>query len=81
MGLLSEVLLLPLAPVRGSLWVLDQVVADAERQYYDPSAIQAQLSALEKQLESGEIDEETFDQREDELLDRLEASRFRQTDT
>ncbi|MGY0490333.1 gas vesicle protein GvpG [Streptomyces sp. WG-D5] len=79
MGLLSEVLLLPLAPVRGSLWVLDQVVADAERQYYDPSAIQAQLRQLEAQLEAGEIDEETFDRTEDELLDRLEASRIRST--
>ncbi|GAA2298832.1 gas vesicle protein GvpG [Streptomyces kunmingensis] len=79
MGLLSEVLLLPLAPVRGSMWVLDQVVAEAENQYYDPSAIQAQLAALEKQLEAGEIDEETFDRLEDELLDRLEASRNRQT--
>lgn len=79
MGLLSEVLLLPLAPIRGSMWVLDQVVADAERQYYDPSAIQAQLAALEQQLEAGEIDEETFDRQEDQLLDRLEASRTRQT--
>ncbi|MFJ9038790.1 gas vesicle protein GvpG [Streptomyces sp. NPDC102406] len=79
MGLLSEVLLLPLAPVRGSMWVLDQVVAEAESQFYDPSAIQAQLAALEKQLEEGAIDEETFDRMEDELLDRLEASRNRQT--
>jgi chorismate mutase len=78
MGLLSEVLLLPLAPVRGSMWVLDQVVAEAENQYYDPSAIQAQLAALEGQLEAGEIDDETFDRLEDELLDRLEASRTRQ---
>ncbi|MEV1021107.1 gas vesicle protein GvpG [Streptomyces sp. NPDC050264] len=79
MGLLSEVLLLPLAPVRGSMWVLDQVVKEAESQYYDPSAIQAQLAALENQLEAGEIDEETFDRMEDELLDRLEASRSRQS--
>ncbi|MDF3299546.1 gas vesicle protein GvpG [Streptomyces tropicalis] len=78
MGLLSEVLLLPLAPVRGSMWVLDQVVAEAERQYYDPSAVQAQLARLEEQLEAGDIDEETFDRLEDELLDRLEASRTRQ---
>ncbi|MEV8318461.1 gas vesicle protein GvpG [Streptomyces sp. NPDC059900] len=79
MGLLSDVLLLPLAPVRGSLWVMEQVVADAERQYYDPSAIKAQLAALEEQLEAGELDEETFDRHEDALLDRLEASRTRQS--
>lgn len=74
MGLLSELVLLPLAPVRGSMWVLDQVVEEAERQYYDPSAIQAALARLEQDLESGVIDEETFDRREDELLDRLEAA-------
>ncbi|MFD5103218.1 gas vesicle protein GvpG [Streptomyces albidochromogenes] len=72
MGLLGELLLLPLAPVRGTSWVLRQVVTEAERQYYDPSAIQRELSALERQLEAGEIDEAEFDRREDELLDRLE---------
>ncbi|MGW0565217.1 gas vesicle protein GvpG [Streptomyces sp. NPDC003016] len=72
MGLLGELLLLPLAPVRGTSWVLRQVVTEAERQYYDPAAIQRELSALERQLEAGEIDEAEFDRREDELLDRLE---------
>ncbi|MBT2397126.1 MULTISPECIES: gas vesicle protein GvpG [unclassified Streptomyces] len=72
MGLLGELLLLPVAPVRGTGWVLRQVVAEAERQYYDPSAIQRELSLLERRLEAGEIDEAEFDRREDELLDRLE---------
>ncbi|MET8576934.1 gas vesicle protein GvpG [Streptomyces sp. NPDC005012] len=74
MGLLSEVLLLPLAPVRGSAWVIRQVMREAERIYYDPATIRAELASLEEQLESGEIDEEEFDRREDELLDRLEAA-------
>ncbi|MFF0740033.1 gas vesicle protein GvpG [Streptomyces sp. NPDC004111] len=72
MGLLGELLLLPLAPVRGTGWVLRQVVAEAEKQYYDPSAIQGELRRLEGLLEAGEIDEAEFDRREDELLDRLE---------
>ncbi|WP_055700511.1 gas vesicle protein GvpG [Streptomyces silaceus] len=71
MGLIGELLLLPLAPARGSLWVLRQVVAEAERQYYDPSAIRRELSLLEERLEAGEIDEAAFERREDELLDRL----------
>ncbi|MCF3119908.1 gas vesicle protein GvpG [Streptomyces arenae] len=71
MGLIGELLLLPLAPARGSLWVLRQVVAEAERQYYDPSAIRRELSALEERLEAGEIDEAEFERCEDELLDRL----------
>ncbi|GAA2460086.1 MULTISPECIES: gas vesicle protein GvpG [Streptomyces] len=72
MGLLGELLLLPAAPLRGTAWVLRQVVAEAERQYYDPAAVQRELSRLNELLEAGEIDEEEFDRREDELLDRLE---------
>ncbi|HET6857402.1 MAG TPA: gas vesicle protein GvpG [Streptomyces sp.] len=72
MGLLGELLLLPMAPVRGTAWVLRQVVTEAERQYYDPSVVQRELAALEARLESGEIDEDEFDRREDELLARLE---------
>ncbi|MEU3979228.1 gas vesicle protein GvpG [Streptomyces sp. NPDC026672] len=73
MGLITEVLLLPLAPVRGSRWVIEQVVHEAERIYYDPTAIRHELARLEEQLEAGEIDEAEFDSREDELLDRLET--------
>ncbi|MFI7500030.1 gas vesicle protein GvpG [Streptomyces sp. NPDC049687] len=74
MGLVGEVLLLPFAPVRGSAWVIRQLVQEAERIYYDPSAIRTELSRLEEQLEAGEITEEEFDRMEDELLDRLEVA-------
>ncbi|MGW1895800.1 gas vesicle protein GvpG [Streptomyces sp. NPDC002004] len=72
MGLLGELLLLPAAPLRGTAWVLRQVVAEAERQYYDPAAVQRELARLEVLLDAGEIDEDEFDRREDELLARLE---------
>ncbi|MEV6042967.1 gas vesicle protein GvpG [Streptomyces xanthochromogenes] len=72
MGLLKELLLLPAAPVRGTFWVLGQVAAEAERQYYDPATVRRELAALEQRLTNGEIDEAEFDRREDELLDRLE---------
>ncbi|GGP45669.1 gas vesicle protein GvpG [Streptomyces melanogenes] len=72
MGLLKELLLLPAAPVRGTFWVLEQVVAQAEQQYHDPSAIRNELAVLEQRLMAGEIDEAEFDRREDELLERLE---------
>ncbi|MWA15417.1 gas vesicle protein GvpG [Streptomyces sp. BA2] len=72
MGLIGEVLMLPLAPVRGGLWAVSQVLAEAERLYYDPATVRSELALLEQQLESGELGEEEFDRREDELLDRLE---------
>ncbi|OLT28375.1 gas vesicle protein [Actinomadura sp. CNU-125] len=71
MGLITQVLTLPLAPVRGVGWVLDQVVQTAEREYYDPAPVRAELRELEQALLDGRIDEEEFDRREDELLDRL----------
>ncbi|MEU9057419.1 gas vesicle protein GvpG [Streptomyces sp. NPDC048430] len=71
MGLITQLLTLPLAPVRGTAWVLDQVVQAAEREHYDPAAVRTQLAELERELLSGEIDEEEFDRREDELLDWL----------
>ncbi|MEV6993861.1 gas vesicle protein GvpG [Streptomyces sp. NPDC093228] len=71
-GLLSEALLLPFAPARGSLWVIRQVIAEAERIYYDPAAVRAELALLERRLEEGEITEDEFDLEEDALLDRLE---------
>ncbi|MEV5827896.1 gas vesicle protein GvpG [Spirillospora sp. NPDC052242] len=71
MGLITQVLTLPLAPVRGVGWVLDQVVQTAEREYYDPAPVRAELRELEQALLDGRIDEDEFDRREDELLDRL----------
>lgn len=72
MGLVSQILTMPLAPVRGTAWVLDQVILAAESEYYDPEPVRRQLAGLEKELLDGSIGEEEFDRREDELLDRLE---------
>ncbi|MFC4496940.1 gas vesicle protein GvpG [Streptomyces ovatisporus] len=72
MGLITQLLTLPLAPVRGAVWVMDQVVLTAEQQYYDPEPVLRQLAELEQELLDGRIAEEEFDRREDELLDELE---------
>ncbi|GAA2444577.1 gas vesicle protein GvpG [Streptomyces glaucus] len=72
--MISEVLLLPFAPVRGGAWAIRQVIQEAERIYYDPATVRAELARLEEQLEAGEITEEEFDRLEDELLDRLEVA-------
>ncbi|WP_328389731.1 gas vesicle protein GvpG [Streptomyces sp. NBC_00400] len=72
MGLITQFLTLPVAPVRGTVWVLDQVLLTAEREYYDPEPVREELAALEQQLLDGSITSDEFDSREDELLDRLE---------
>ncbi|MFF0291602.1 gas vesicle protein GvpG [Streptomyces sp. NPDC005262] len=75
MGLFTQLATLPLAPVRGVAWVMERVVETAENEYYDPAPIERELAELERALLAGDIDEETFDRREDELLDRLDEIR------
>ncbi|OEV10294.1 gas vesicle protein GvpG [Streptomyces nanshensis] len=78
MGLVTQLLTLPLAPVRGAVWVMDQVVLTAERQQCDPEPVRQQLAALERELLDGRITEEEFDRREDDLLDELERRQAHQ---
>ncbi|MCX5174499.1 gas vesicle protein GvpG [Streptomyces virginiae] len=79
MGLLTYLLTLPVAPVRAVTWVAQRVVDQAEEEYYDPAPIWRALAELEQQLLRGEIDQETFDRQEDELIARLEEiAAFRQ---
>jgi hypothetical protein len=73
-GLLTGLLGLPLAPVRGALWVTGKVAEAAAQEQYHPTRIHAQLRELARQLEAGAITEEEFDLAEDELLDRLAAA-------
>jgi cytochrome c-type biogenesis protein CcmH/NrfG len=73
MGLLSELLLVPLAPVRVAYWSLGQVIDRATREYYDPATVRRELADLSRQLDEGIISAEEFDLREDQILDRLEA--------
>jgi hypothetical protein len=78
MGLVTGLLTLPLAPLHGAGWVLDQMITHAEREFYDPEPVRRELADLERALLEGRIDEEEFDVSEDELLDKLEWLEARQ---
>jgi gas vesicle protein GvpG len=75
MGLISGLLLLPLAPVRGTVWIAERIYEQAEAEYNDEGAIRAQLMEIERAREAGEIDEATAAEAEDILLERLIAAR------
>jgi hypothetical protein len=77
MGLFTGLLLLPLAPVRGVIWIAEKVNEAADRELHDPGVIRAQLAALNQELEEGHISLEEFEREEEELLDRLHATRVR----
>jgi hypothetical protein len=77
MGLFKELALLPLAPVRGTTWVAEQLAEEADRQLYDENRIKRELLQLEFDQEEGRLGDEERHNREAELLDRLRIARER----
>ena len=71
MGLITGLLTLPLAPVRGVVWLAEQIQDYAEEQYYDPVNIRDELERVEEARRSGELSEEECAEWENELLRRL----------
>jgi uncharacterized membrane protein len=70
-GLITGLLTLPLAPVRGTIWVAEKLLEEAERELDDPRTIAAQLDDLEEQFQRGEITAEEYELLEDALMRRL----------
>jgi hypothetical protein len=76
-GLFKELALLPLAPVRGTAWVAEQLAEEAERQLYDENRIKRELLQLELDEDEGRISEAERRNKESELLERLQIARDR----
>jgi ADP-ribose pyrophosphatase YjhB (NUDIX family) len=72
MGLFTGLLTLPLAPVRGTVWIAEQLAAEAERELRDETSLRRRLAETQRQFELGAITVEEYEANEDELLARLE---------
>ena len=75
MGLLTGLLTLPLAPVRGTVWIAERLMEEAERELGDENAVRRRLTELEVRHELGEISDEELAEGQDALLAQLAASR------
>ena len=71
MGLITGFLTLPLAPVRGTVWIAERLEEQARAELNDDSGIRAQLIELEELRATGAVDEEQLVAAEDELVERL----------
>jgi hypothetical protein len=74
-GLLRGLVLLPLAPVRGVIWVAERIAQQAESEWQDQGAIRRRLDELDLAHELGELSDEEYEAAQDELLERLAAER------
>jgi hypothetical protein len=74
-GVLTGLILLPLAPLRGTIRLAEFLAEQAEEQMNDERAIRGLLVEAEAALDRGELTEAEFDRLEDQLLDRIDALR------
>ena len=79
MGFLTGILLLPLAPLRGTIWLAERLAEVAEREVDSEATFRRLLVEAEIAFESGELTEAEYELVEDELLERLEQARAEAT--
>jgi hypothetical protein len=79
MGLITGLLTLPLAPVRGTIWLAEQLATVAEAELYDEDKIRRELIELDVLEADGVLDRDERTMREDELLARLSIARRRRS--
>jgi hypothetical protein len=72
MGLITGLLTLPLAPVRGTVWIAEQLTAEAERQMREAHSPRRRLVEAERRLELGLLSLDEYEAIEEEALDALE---------
>jgi hypothetical protein len=72
MGLITGLLTLPLAPVRGTVWIAEQLAAEAERELREAQSPRRRLIEAERRLDLGLLSMEEYEVIEEEALDALE---------
>jgi hypothetical protein len=75
MGLVTGLLTLPLAPVRGTVWIAERLLEEAEREAGDEAAIRRRLAEVQTLHDVGALSEEELVAAEDQLLARLNELR------
>jgi len=71
MGFLTNLVTFPLAPVRATVALAEQIRKQAENEYYDPVRIRHQLEEIASLRDSGVLEPDEADALEDELVQRL----------
>ena len=73
MGFLANLILLPLAPLQGMVWLARLLQAIAEKELNDPEVLRSKLREAEEAHRRGEISADELDRVEDVIFSRLMA--------
>ncbi|MCF7888939.1 MAG: gas vesicle protein GvpG [Victivallales bacterium] len=72
MFILDDILL---SPLKGLMWIAEKIDEVAENELSDEGKLMDNLMELQLRFELDEIDEDEYNKRESELLERMEAVR------
>lgn len=79
--MLLRLLTLPLmGPIEGVMWIGEQILERANAELDDKGNLHKQLLALQLAFDMGEISEEDFEDREEELLLAIQEMEDSETD-
>jgi hypothetical protein len=70
-GLITGLLTLPLAPVRGTAWLAERILEQAESELDEDATLRSGFAELRAAHEAGELSEEEMYAAENELIERL----------
>ncbi|WP_063052233.1 gas vesicle protein GvpG [Nocardia arthritidis] len=71
MGLLSTILSLPIAPVRGVIWLGEVIQDQVDQKMHDPATMRRQLEEIDAAAAAGQLSEEERKQAQQAVLDRM----------
>ena len=71
MGLITGLLTLPLAPVRGVAWIAEVLEEEAERQLEEQESPERRLAELDVRRSTGEISDEEAEEIEAEIIQSM----------
>lgn len=75
MGFITGLLTLPLAPIRGTVWLAERLYEQAQAELGDPAALRRRLAEVEAARQDGSLDEAEAAEQEELLVRRLWETR------
>jgi len=74
MGVFTQLILLPLAPVRFTVWVSEKVAEQVDREQSSPEAHMRQLREIDEKRRRGELSQEQAAAAETKIIEQYTSS-------
>ncbi|MEU5841014.1 gas vesicle protein GvpG [Rhodococcus sp. NPDC047139] len=71
MGLVTSLLTLPLAPVKGVMWLGEIIEEQVDQQLHDPANVRRELEQIEEAAAAGELSPDEKDAAQQAVLNRM----------